>query len=163
VIMSIGGQTVESPRRAVEALRSRGEGAVEVKVMRDRQERSLTVQLEKAKTSLIWSPDDDADVVVTEALVGPFEIGPINIRPLRLAPMALPRIQIPPMPPMAVPDIHLAPMVVPQINLAPMALPRIHVAPVAVPRMAFPKLSIPQIVIPPMRIVMPDMVFRIQV
>lgn len=163
VIMSVGGQSVENPRRVIEALRGRGEGAVEVKLMRDRQERAVTVQLEKGKTSLVWPADEDMDVVLSEALVGPLEIGPIPLRPLHLAPMALPRIQIAPMPPMTVPEIRMAPMVVPQINLAPMALPQIRMAPVRVPRMALPKISIPQIVIPPMHIVMPDMVFRIQV
>lgn len=163
VITSVGGQSVENPRRVIEALRGRGEGAVEVKLMRDRQERAVTVQLEKGKTSLVWPADEDLDVVLSEALVEPFEIGPINLRPLRLALPALPRIQIAPMPPIDVPEIHIAPMVVPQINLAPMALPRVRVAPVMVPRMVLPKINIPQIVIPPMHIVMPDMVFRIQV
>jgi serine protease Do len=153
VILSIGGETVENPRRVVEALRSKGEGAVEVKVMRDRQERAVTVQLEKGKTSLVWPADDDMDVVISEALVEPFEIGPINIQPLHLAPMALPQIHIAPLPPVAVPEIHVAPM----------AMPRIRIAPMALPRMAIPKINIPKIVIPPMRIVMPDMVFRTQV
>jgi serine protease Do len=153
VILSIGGETVENPRRVVEALRSKGEGAVEVKVMRDRQERAVTVQLEKGKTSLVWPADDDMEVVMSEALVAPFEIGPINIQPLHLAPMVLPRIHVAPMPPIVVPEMHLAPM----------AIPRIHVAPVALPRMVMPKINIPKIVIPPMRIVMPDMVFRTQV
>src|SRR5205085_2679811 len=63
VILSIGSKTVENPRQVVEALRSKGEGAVEVKVMRDRQERALTVQLEKGKTSLFWPAGEDTDVV----------------------------------------------------------------------------------------------------
>ncbi len=153
VILSVGGETVDSPRRVVEALRGKGEGAVEVKVMRDRQERAVTVQLEKGKTSLVWPADDDMDVVMSEALVAPFEVGPIHIRPLHIAPMALPQIHLAPMPPVAIPEIHIAPM----------AVPRIHVTPMALPRMVMPKINMPRIVIPPLRIVMPDMVFRMQV
>jgi serine protease Do len=153
VILSVGGEAVENPRRVVEALRGKGEGPVEVKLMRDRQERAVTVQLEKGKSSLNWSVDEDADIIMSEALVEPFEIGPINIKPLRLAPMALPQIHIAPMPPVALPEMHIAPMVI----------PRIHIAPMALPRMTVPRINIPKIIIPRMRIVMPDMIFRMQV
>ena len=166
VILSIGGDTVENPRQVVEALRSKGEGAVEVKVMRDRQERAVTVQLEKGKSSRLWSAGEDTDSVISEALVEPFEIRPINIQPLRLAPMALPRIHLAPMRPIAIPEIHIAPMpsvAVPEIHVTPVAVPRIRIAPMALPRMSIPKINIPKIVIPRMRIVMPDMVFRTQV
>jgi serine protease Do len=166
VILSIGGETVENPRQVVETLRSKGEGAVEVKVMRDRQERAVTVQLEKGKTSQLWPAGEDTDVVISEALVEPFEIGPINIQPLRLAPMALPRIHFAPMRPVDIPAIHIAPMppvTVPEIHVAPMAVPRIRIAPMALPRMSIPQINIPKIVIPRMRIVMPDLVFRTQV
>jgi serine protease Do len=143
VILSVGGTTVDNPRRVSEALRDKGEGAVEVKLMRDRQERTVTVQLEKGKTSFNWSADEDTDIVISEALDGPLEIGPIHIEPLRIAPMTLP-------------EIHVAPM-------APVAVPQIHIAPMAAPRVAIPKIKMPKIVIPPMRIVVPDVVFRIEV
>ena len=140
VILSIGGETVDHPARVVEVLRGRGEGALEVKVMRDRQERSLTVQLEKGKTSLAW-PDDDADVIVSEALAAPIEIGPINIEPFEFAPVAIPQIHIERIAPVAIPQIHITPM----------------------PRMSFPKINMPKIVMPPIRIVIPEMVFRTDV
>jgi serine protease Do len=143
VILSVGGETVDNPGRFVHALRDKSEGAVEITVMRDRQERKLTVQLEKGKQSQLWLSDEDADVVVTEALAQPIEIGPINIEPFELAPVTIPQIEIAPMPPVVVPEMHFAPM--------------------AIPRMTMPKINIPKITIPPMRIVVPEMVFRTEV
>jgi serine protease Do len=143
VILSVGGETVDSPVGVVRALRGKGEGAVEIRVMRDRQERTLTVPLEKAKRSQLWLMDDDADVVVSEALAAPLEIGPINIEPFELAPVTIPQIEIAPMPPVVVPEMRLAPM--------------------ATPRMTIPKISIPKVAVPPMRIVLPEMVYRIEV
>lgn len=140
VILSIGGETVERPGRVTEVLRDRSEGPIEVKVMRDRQERSLTVQLDKAKTSQVWPDEDDVDVVVSEALVSPIEIGPINMAPVKIAP------------------IRIAPVAIPQIRIAPTTIPQIRIAP-----MTFRKMIMPKIVIPPMRIVMPAIVFRTEV
>ncbi|HJQ22854.1 MAG TPA: PDZ domain-containing protein [Blastocatellia bacterium] len=135
VILSIGGQTIEHPARVSEALRDHGEGPLEVKVMRDRQERSLTVQLEKGKTSMVWPDDNDVDVVVSEALAAPIEIGPINIAPLKIAPIAIPQI-------------HIEPVTIPQIRIAPITIP---------------KMNMPKIVMPPIRIVIPEIVFRTEV
>ena len=143
VILSVGGTTVENPWRVSEALRDKGEGAVEVKLMRDRQERTVTVQLEKGKTSFVWSDGEGADVVMSEALSEPLEIGPINIEPLRMAPLDVPRIYVAPSAPLDVPEIRIAPM--------------------AMPRVTIPKVKMPKIVIPPMRIVVPDMIFRTEV
>jgi serine protease Do len=154
VILSVGGETVDSPHRVVQALRDKSEGAVEIQVMRDRQERKLTVPLEKGKRSQLWLADEDADVVVSEALLEPLEIGPIHIEGLPLAPVVVPSIRIAP--------AELAP-----VQIAPMppaaALPQIRLAPMATPRIAIPKLSTPKVAIPPMRIVLPAMVFRIEV
>ena len=152
VILSIGGVTVDRPGSVAEALGNRSEGAVEVKVMRDRQERTLTVQIEKGKTSMVWS-DDDADVIVSEALVEPFEIGPITIEPFDFAPVAIPQIHIEAMPPVTMPEIHIAPVTIPQMRLAPMTFPR----------MTIPKINMPKIVVPPVRIVVPEIVFRTEV
>ena len=132
VILSIDGESIDNPQRVAPALLDKGKGAVEVRIMRDRQERKVTVQLDK-KTSLVWSPFENADVVLSEGLTEPLEIGPINIEPLTIAPMAMPQVQIAPLPPMTV------------------------------PRIAIPKLSIPKTAIPPMRIVMPEIVFRTEV
>lgn len=162
VILSVGGEAVENPLRVVQALRGKGEGAVEVKVMRDRKERSLTVQLDK-KTSFNWSPDDDVDVVIAEAAGEPFVVGPIDIKPLRFAPVVVPRIKFAPLPPVAVPEINIAPVVVPPVRIAPRALPPIRIAPVVVPRLVMPRIDIPKVVVPPVRIVIPDMHLRIQV
>lgn len=132
VILSVGGESIDNPRGVAVALRGKGEGPVEIQIMRDRQERKVTVQLDK-KTSLVWSPFEDADVVLSEGLIEPLEIGPINIEPLHLAPMAVPQIQIAPLPSMTM------------------------------PRITIPKISIPKTTIPPMRIVIPEMVFRTEV
>ncbi|MFL6276522.1 MAG: PDZ domain-containing protein [Blastocatellia bacterium] len=151
VILSIGGVTVDRPGSVIEALGNRSEGAVEVKVMRDRQERTLTVQIEKGKTSMVWSDDDD--VIVSEALVEPLEIGPITIAPFDFAPVAIPQIHIEAMPP----------VVVPEMNIAPVAIPQMRLAPITIPRMTVPKINMPKIVVPPVRIVVPEIVFRTEV
>ena len=62
VILSVGGETVGSPLKVHQILRSKSEGPTEVKVMRDRQERTITIQLEKAEpNSFFISPDDFDD------------------------------------------------------------------------------------------------------
>lgn len=149
VIMSVGGETVDGPGNLLRVLRSKSEGPVDVKVMRDRQERSVTVQLEKAKTSsLIFSPDDVDGVVID---------GPeIVIAPL--APMA---VKIPPLPPIAVKiaPLRMAPIALPQIHLAPVAIPQMRFAPMAVPKIVIPRIKVPKLMLPPLKVVMPYWVF----
>lgn len=149
VILSVGGETVDGPGSLLRALRSKSEGMVEVKVMRDRQERSVTVQLDKAKTSsLIFSPDD-FDGVVIDGL-------DIVIAPL--APLA---VKIAPLPPMAVKiaPLRIAPVVLPQIHLAPVVIPQMHFAPMAAPKVVIPRIQVPKLMLPPLKVVMPYWVF----
>ena len=119
VILSVGGETTESPLKVHEALRTKLDSSVELRVMRDKQERSFTVQLEKGKTSWLISPDDlDLTVLpeiapIPSVLVEPITIPKINVEPMRLkvhpatAPIAIPEISIPQI---SIPQITLPPL-----------------------------------------------------
>jgi membrane-associated protease RseP (regulator of RpoE activity) len=140
VILSVGGETVESSIKVHQVLRSKSEGPTEVKVMRDRQERTFTIQLEKAEpNSFFISPDDfdDSGEIIVEVPL-------IDIEPLQ--------IDIPPMPRIAVPAVRIAPIkIAPMapINIAPIAIPEIHIMPVRPPKIS----------IPPLKLIMPKLVF----
>jgi serine protease Do len=144
VILSIGGETVGSPVKVHQVLRSKSEGPTEVRVMRDRQERTFTIQLEKAEpNSFFFSPDDfdDSGEIIVEVPL-------MDIEPLQ--------IEIPPMPPnapmprIAIPAVRVAPIkIVPMAPMAPVAIPEIHVIPVRPPNIS----------IPPLKLIMPKLVF----
>lgn len=103
VILSISGETVDSPGAAWRALRQKTGETVEIKVMRDRKEQSLTVKLEKsATTSWIIEP---GDIDIT-----------IPIAPMPVV-VPMPRIEMPVMP-------AIAPM--PKIKITPMSVPFVH-------------------------------------
>jgi serine protease Do len=105
VILSVGGQAVASPAEAWRALRQKAGESVEIRVMRDRQEQSFTVQLDKnAATSWLIEPDMLNDVVIPAT--------PIVVP---LPSIELPSINLPELP-------ALAPM--PQIELSPLPLMR---------------------------------------
>jgi serine protease Do len=143
VILSIGGEAVEYPYKAQRILQSKSEGPVEVKVMRDRQERTLTVQLEKGQTSSIMfiSPDDPDDIVV--------EVPQVVVEPVRIAPLHIAPIHIAPMPRVTIPTVRIAPTNITPINIAPVAIPKIHIAPVSPPKLS----------IPPLKLIRPRLVF----
>lgn len=134
VILSVGGETVESPGGVLRVLRTKSEGPIDVKLMRDRQERSVTVQLEKGKaSSQIFSPDDFDDVVVS--------VPRVVIAPLRIAPL----------PPIAV---KIAPL-----HIAPVVIPKLRIAPIVMPKVVIPRITVPRLMLPPLKIVMPYRVF----
>lgn len=119
VILSVGGETTENPLKVHQALRTKQDGSVELRVMRDKQEKSFTVQLEKGKTSWLISPDDlDLTVLpeltpIPSVVVEPISIPEINVAPMRLkvpsaaAPVAIPEIKIPQI---SIPQITLPPL-----------------------------------------------------
>lgn len=102
VIISVAGKAIEGAFDVHEALGGKEEGPVEVKVVRERQERTLTVQLEKdGTTSWNWGPDtfEPGDLVIT-----PMPTPALTLRPLApnlhaprimVAPIATPRVAIP--------------------------------------------------------------------
>lgn len=144
VILSIGGEAVDNPLRVHQVLRSKSEGPIEVKVMRDRQERTFTIQLEKADSSLFISPDDFGDIVVE---VPQMDIEPLHIEPIHIAPlvqMAVPAVRVAP-----IKIAPIAPIKISPIIIAPAAMPEIHIAPVRPPKIS----------IPPLKLIMPKLVF----
>jgi serine protease Do len=161
VILSVGGEKVESPARAWQIIRSKSEGPVEVKVMRDKQERAFTIQLEKNDASVIFATPDDLDDIVVEAPL-------VVIEPMRIE--ALPRITLPSfriaipaarIAPVKIAPIHIAPIspAIAPLHIAPMHIAPIHIAPVAMPEIRIAPISPPKISIPPLKLIMPRLVF----
>jgi serine protease Do len=154
VILSIGGETVEHPYKAHQVLQSKSEGPVEVKVMRDKQERTFTVQLEKRGASSMYiAPDVIDDFVIEvptpEIIVEPLRIEPIHIAPIHIEPIHIEPMRIAPLARMAVPAVRIAPA-----HIAP-----IHIAPVAIPQLRIAPISPPKISIPPLKLIRPRLVF----
>lgn len=166
VILSVGGETVESSYKVHQILRSKSEGPTEVKVMRDRQERTFTIQLEKAEpNSFFISPDDfdgSGEIIIVEAPL-------LEIEPLQLDIQVPPVAPVAPMPRIAVPAVRIAPIkIAPMALIAPMApinMAPINMAPVAIPEIhVVPEIHIapvrpPKISIPPLKLIMPKLVF----
>ena len=136
VILSAGSETVQNPMDLRRALTGKSEGVVEFRVLRDKQEQTLTVQLEKRTNSWLLAPDeplDSFDLAMSPLLA-------IEIPKIAIAPMAVrvPSISLKPMK-IDMPELKLAPIEVPQITLTPMKveLPKIDIKPmkvVVVPR-----------------------------
>jgi S1-C subfamily serine protease len=57
VILSAAGQTVENPMDLRHALVAKQEGGVELRILRDKQEQTLTVQIEKRSGILLEDGD----------------------------------------------------------------------------------------------------------
>lgn len=142
VILSAGGNIVETPGDLHRVLTTRQEGAMEVKVLRDKQEKTFTVQLEKGTRSWLLQPDDFDERDVRFAMA-PMKI---SIPKITMAPMSIvtPRVAIAPLPKFTVVPTTI---VSPKITLAPMALPNptIKLAPM--------KMQIPKINISPVKII----------
>ena len=108
VILSISGEAVDGPREAWRTLRQKAGETVEIKVMRERKEQSLTVKLEKSTTTSLVIEPGDIDITFPEMPV--------------VVPM--PQVEFPALPAMPVMP-KLPPM--PKINIAPIAVPFVHV------------------------------------
>jgi serine protease Do len=143
VILSAGGETVENPVDVRRALSGKTEGMVEFKVLRDKQERTLSVQLEKGSSSWLLIPDDPLETV--HVAISPIAI---NVPKVAIAPTTIhvPAISLKPMT-IQVPNVPVKPMAIPSVELAPMKLdvPKMQIEPM--------KVEIPKIQIEPMKIV----------
>jgi|GEM_PF-396737 len=169
VILSVGTETVENPVDVRRALSDKPEGTeVEFKILRDKQEKTLKVPLQKGTNSWLFTDVDDGAVR--------FALAPLTIQvpKYKLAPSALkvPSVNWKPMK-IQVPKWHLEPITIPrvnlelmnlempQINLEPMELqiPDINLEPIdlQIPEINLEpmKLQIPQINLEPMKLQIP--------
>ncbi|MEK6289012.1 MAG: PDZ domain-containing protein [Acidobacteriota bacterium] len=135
VILSAGGEAVNNPMDLRRVLTEKPEGPVEFKVVRDKQERTLTVQVEKSTGSWLLEPDDFGEAATPRLAIAPMKI---QLPKMTIAPVAI-----------ALPRIALSPMhvQVPRITMAPLALPalKLDLSPM--------KIEMPQIKIPPINVV----------
>lgn len=128
VILSVAGQSVEHPLSVHQILKGRSEGPAEVKVMREKQERTFTVQLEAEKmSSYEFSPGEVGDIVVqVPNVIVPRVVVPTTITPRVIVPSIAPvlsfkyRYAAPVLAPVAIPKITVPNIVVPRINITPM-------------------------------------------
>ena len=127
VILSIGGESTDNPSKLFETIRSKPEGPIELRVMRDKQEKTFSVQVEKGKISWIDSIDD---FDVPEPVIDVITIPDVHIEPI-----TIPRIVVPP------------------VNVVP--LTRLNVTPVAIPQIIIPEMNLPRITIPSVKIKVP--------
>jgi len=158
VILSAGGETVENPLDIRRALTGKSEGVIEFRIMRDKQEQTVKVQLEKGTTSWLLAPDDRA------AVVAGTEIAPmvIQVPRMKFAPtaIALPRMAFTPMV-IPTPRMKITPtaIAVPRMTLAPMVIqtPKMTITPLALPALKFDlapmKVEMPKIKISPVNVV----------
>ena len=139
VILSIAGETVENPMDLRRILTTKSEGSVEMKVLRDKQEQTLAVHVEKGTSSWLLEPEDSDEVV---AVMSPISIAlpKIDVRP---AVISLPKIKLEPMT-IQMPRVNIAPIVVPSMNIQ---VPQIDLEPM--------KIEIPRIDLDPMKIEVP--------
>lgn len=130
VILSAGGETVDNPTDLRRALTGKSEGVVEFRVLRDKQERTLSLQLEKGKSSWLLAPDDPFDGF--DLAMSPLTI---QIPKIAIAPKAVrvPAISLKPMK-IEMPALKLAPIEIPKIELDPMMIeiPKIDIKPIKV-------------------------------
>lgn len=135
VVISVAGQPIESGFDVGRATRGRAEGPLEVKVIRDKQERTFTVQLEKVDSSVRRLDDDDFDEMIIA--LPEIAIQEIELPEIVIPEISFPEILIPAIEPIVVsmPKIDLralAPVVVPMplIKIAPIA--PIKIAPIKI-------------------------------
>ena len=143
VILSAGSETVERPTDLRRVLTGKSEGTIEFKILRDKREQTLRVQLEKGASSWLLEPDYHPDVAFLDGI----EQLTVQIPKIAISPMAvqIPKMTISPMP-VRVPAVTIKPMKiqVPTIDVTPMAIPPMTLAPM--------KIEIPRIQIEPMKI-----------
>ncbi|MFP5265260.1 MAG: PDZ domain-containing protein [Blastocatellia bacterium] len=130
VILSVAGRPVERPLSLHQILKGRPEGPAEVKVMREKQERTFTVRLEAEKmSSYEFLPGEFDEVVVpVPNVVLPRMVVPATIVPRVIVSGVAPipsfkyRYAAPALAPVAVPKITIPRIVVPRINITPMRM-----------------------------------------
>ena len=114
VITAVDGEKVESSGDLSRALNRKAEGDVSITIVRDRNQRTLTVTPEKRDpSSMLISPEaiqiepGDIDIVmpvidinipaieIAPINVKPISIKPINIKPINVKPVVIPRVTLP--------------------------------------------------------------------
>jgi serine protease Do len=74
VIVAIDGQAVDDPGDVSRLIRGKAEGPVEVRVLRDRREQTLTVTLEKRETSEWFFDPEEFEGIFKGIIIDPQEI-----------------------------------------------------------------------------------------
>jgi len=176
VILSVGTETVENPSDLRRALTGKPETAeVEFKILRDKQEKTLKVKLEKGTSSWLLPTDGDGSdfqyaLAPVKIEVPKFKLAPsalkvpaVKFKPIkiqvpkwRLAPVTIPQLKLDQMN-IEIPQIELELMnlEIPQIDLEPMNLeiPEINLQPMNL-EMPEIKLNLPKIIVAPRRVVL---------
>jgi len=158
VILSAGSQKVENPTDLRRALIDKPEGALDLRILRDKREQNVTVQVEKRSGSLLVMDDDCSDSII-HAAIAPMEI---HVPHVAIAPMHIqvPKVALAPIK-VQVPQIKIAPIAVPavKVDIAPMKIdvPEVTIAPIAVPAvkvdLAPMHVTVPKLKIDPVKIV----------
>lgn len=150
VIVGIGDEQVEEPGDLIGALRERGAGPVSVRIVRDRQEREVTVELEERGLRggadhgglRVWTDEGPASFRVESFELPEIELGPMELEGFEMEPRSwrfdldwswgdaepievrVPRIEVPGL---EVPAIRLPAIEVPGFDLQVPAAPRVRV------------------------------------
>jgi serine protease Do len=128
VILSAGGETVESPMDLRRALTTKSEGPIELRILRDKQERTLTAQLQKASSSSLLELDDIGGTIRASIAPMVIQIPSVAIQPMSIQVPAikLDTIKI------EMPELKIHPIVVPKIDIAPIKIdgPKIQIRPI---------------------------------
>ena len=126
VILSMGGEKIDTPNDIMRILSRTKEGPLEVRVMRNRQEMTFTVQVEKGGSSsnLLFDRLDSLIVHPPDVL--------LSMPELVMPRIDMPEITLPRLAPLAIP--------MPRIDMPEITLPRL--APLVVP---MPRIEIPPI------------------
>ena len=162
VILSVGGNKIDDPMELRHVLAEKAEGRVEFKILRDKHERTVTVQLEKDSRSWLLLPGDGETTVRASTSPIVVEVPQIAIAPIKIevpkidmaaVTVAVPRIEVPKI------DIAPVTIAVPKIELAPLNIqvPKIEIAPVAIPSVKIDlspmKVDVPAFTMPEIRVV----------
>lgn len=132
VILSAGGEMVDNPMDLRRVLIAKPEGSTEFRILRDKQEMTLTVQLQKGTSSWLLEKDDFGERSVR------LSMAPLDIH--------IPRISISPIV-IEAPRVKLAPAVItiPKIKIAPLSIPKIDLGPM---KLELEKMKIDVFVVP---------------
>lgn len=145
VLLSVGDRSVETPADVLGALAAREAGPMEVTILRDRQERTLTVELEetdgeggKEGAFRLFAPDGFRTPPVriesfrsepVQIELGTLELPAFGLEPIELPSFEIPAIEIPAM---EIPSIEMEELDLPRFDLP--AVEVVEVVQVAAPR-----------------------------
>lgn len=155
VILSAGGETVERPTDLQRVLTGKPKGAIEFKILRDKREQTLSIQLEKGASSWLLDPDNHPEVAILDGIepltirIPKIAISPMSVRvpAVTMTPMKIqmPKIAISPMS-VRVPAFKMTPMTIqmPKIDATPAVTPHVMIAPM--------RIDVPTIRMKPMKL-----------